>query len=129
MADISESGSIDKIPSLKDVRKCNSINFAIKQLVETNNIIFQMEAEINTIPLFPRVYGPDEPNDARKSLIAFKEERSRNQGEFNLSLPCPIIGYLHHAHLSNTNINLNSNQKKKNVNLTPIVIIVLRSPQ
>ncbi|GFT79453.1 hypothetical protein NPIL_617031 [Nephila pilipes] len=78
MADISATGSIGEEPSKEDVRKCDNINFAINQLVQTNNIIFTLESKMNTIPLFPYCYGPNELEDVRRELTRFKEDRSKN---------------------------------------------------
>ncbi|GFT35756.1 hypothetical protein NPIL_538471 [Nephila pilipes] len=79
MADVSVIESIDNEPSREDTRKYENINFAINQLVQTNNVIFALEAKLNTIPLFPHCYGPNEMEEVRKELIRFKEERTRNQ--------------------------------------------------
>ncbi|GFS62912.1 hypothetical protein NPIL_208771, partial [Nephila pilipes] len=79
MADISATGSIGEEPSKEDVRKCDNINFAINQLVQTNNIIFTLEAKKNTILLFPNYYGPNELEGVRRELTRFKEERSKHQ--------------------------------------------------
>ncbi|GFT66840.1 hypothetical protein NPIL_206061 [Nephila pilipes] len=81
MADVSAIENTANEPSLEDTRKCENINFAINQLVQTNNVIFALEAKLNTIPLFPHCYGPNEMEEVRKELIRFKEERTRNQGD------------------------------------------------
>ncbi|GFS65476.1 hypothetical protein NPIL_439551 [Nephila pilipes] len=114
MADVTAIENSENEPSREDTRKCENINFVINQLVQTNNVIFALEAKLNTIPLFPHCYGPNEMEEVRKELTRFKEERTRNQGEFNLSLPCPIKGCLHHSQFNNTNLNLNFNQTNKN---------------
>ncbi|GFT89533.1 hypothetical protein NPIL_217101 [Nephila pilipes] len=87
MADVSVIENIVNEPSREEARKCENINFAINQLVQTNNVIFALEAKINTIPLFPHCYGPNELEEVKRELIRFKEERTRNQGEFKFTLP------------------------------------------
>ncbi|GFS83566.1 hypothetical protein NPIL_487201 [Nephila pilipes] len=79
MADVSVIENVDNEPSRMDARKCENINFAINQLVQTNNVIFALEAKMNTIPLFPHCYGPNELEEVKRELIRFKEERTRNQ--------------------------------------------------
>ncbi|GFS71145.1 hypothetical protein NPIL_278371, partial [Nephila pilipes] len=79
MADVTAIENTENEPSREDTRKCENINFVINQLVQTNNVIFALEAKLNTIPLFPHCYGPNEMEEVRKELIRFKEERTRNQ--------------------------------------------------
>ncbi|GFU04710.1 hypothetical protein NPIL_650681 [Nephila pilipes] len=77
MAAISTTGSIGIDQSRDDAMRCENINFGINQLVQTNSIIFSLEAKMNTIPLFPHCYGPNELEEVRRELAGFKEERSK----------------------------------------------------
>ncbi|GFT48537.1 hypothetical protein NPIL_452331, partial [Nephila pilipes] len=79
MADVSVIENIVNEPSRENARKCENINFAINQLVQTNNVILALKAKINTIPLFPHCYGPNELEEVKRELIRFKEERTSNQ--------------------------------------------------
>ncbi|GFT28293.1 hypothetical protein NPIL_649441, partial [Nephila pilipes] len=78
MADVTAIENTDIEPSREDTRKYENINFVINQLVQTNNVIFALEAKLNTIPLFPHCYGHNEMEEVRKELTKFKE-RIRNQ--------------------------------------------------
>ncbi|GFT41550.1 hypothetical protein NPIL_201911 [Nephila pilipes] len=86
-------------PTLDEMERCRKLEIAIRELAATNETIFTLEAKINNIQLFPHLYGPEAKEEAINALERWKHERSRNQGEFNLCIPCPIIKCLHHEPL------------------------------